>query len=491
LKRILKISARAWVLVWVLYSVLLPQHPARAEVFPYKGPQPRFVFLFIGDGMGLAQRAAAESYLAAIQGRDLEQVRLEMNRFPNQALTTTRAVDRFIGGSAAAATALATGFNTRIGYLALDPDHKPRATIAEMARDQGLKVGIVSTVSLDHATPAAFYAHESSRGMYHEIGHDLVQSRFDFLAGGGFLDPAGVRSSNPRGDVRDAARQAGYAIVRDKKSFTGLRPGRGRVIAMNHRLTERGAIPYLIDRTSDDLSLAEFTRKGIELLENPKGFFMMIEGGKIDWACHANDARTAIDEVLDFDLAVKVAVRFMEKHPHDTLIVVTGDHETGGMSLGSASTRTQTRFEILQGQAVSFKAFEEDVRGFRRMGTSFEDAMQLVRQRFGLDGFDLSETDRAELREAFQKSMDGEKHHSNGPDYLRYGECEPFCAMAVRVLNHQAGIGWTSYNHTGIPVVTSALGTGAGLFNGYYPNKDVAWKIMSIMGLKKASRPAR
>lgn len=155
------------VLVLFCFAALLALQPQdklwAANDYPQEA---KYIFFFIGDGMGIPQRAAASAYT----GKPLT-----VDTFPAKGVTTTAAFDRFITGSAAAATAMASGTKTKIGYVGLDPELRPVKTVAEMAKEQGKKVGIISSVSIDHATPAAFYAHVPSRSMYHEIGMELVK----------------------------------------------------------------------------------------------------------------------------------------------------------------------------------------------------------------------------------------------------------------------------------------------------------------------------
>ena len=459
---------------------------AEAKTALYQGQPAKYIFFFIGDGLGIPQRSAVEWYWADQKGDSPQSVELCMTEFPAQGMTTTHAANRFITGSAASATALATGYKTNINYIGVDPDFKPLKNIAEMAKEKGMRVGIVSTVSIDHATPAAFYAHVKTRKMYHEIDMALAESGFDFFAGGGLLDPQGKKSKSPLGDALEAAKKNGYTIVSNRQDFMALPKDAGKVLFWNKNLPDDQAMPYLIDRKMDeDVNLADITTKGIELLDNPKGFFMMIEGGKIDWACHANDARTAIDDTIDFDNAIKAALAFAEKHPGETLIVVTGDHECGGMTLGFAGTEYDTSFKTLQDQKISFQVFtDEYIPKFKAENISFEDAMKKVAALFGLKMESLDEHDIDALKAAYLRSRAGEIAERGREDYLMYGgSYDPFTVQITHLLNQKAGIAWTSYSHTGVPVATSAQGVGAEIFNGFYDNTDVAWKIMSVMGL--------
>ena len=469
------------VLAALLAACLAAPAPALAA------QQAKYVFLFIGDGMGIPQRTATEAFA----GR-----RMVMDSFPAQGMTTTYANDRFITGSAASATALACGQKTNINYIGVDPEYRPVKTLAEMAREKGWKVGVVSSVSIDHATPAAFYAHVKTRKMYHEIDVALAESGFDYFGGGGLKDPTGKKSKAPRGDALAMAEANGYRLVTDKGEFMALKPGK-KVLAWNDWLQDDQALPYDMDNRRQDISLAEFTQKGIELLDNPEGFFMMVEGGKIDWACHANDATAALKDTLAFDDAVKQAVAFAAKHPAETLIVVTGDHECGGLTLGFAGTKYESYYELLGKQTVSFQKFSDEVMGgFRKSCSgdcSFDKVEPLITEHFGLrfqgdvtsDPLVLESYQVTMLREAFARSMAGDKVTSKDPrTALLYGGYDPLTVTVTHLLNNKAGLAWTSYQHTGVPVSTSAMGVGAETFNGFYDNTDVALKIMDAMGVQ-------
>ncbi len=480
--------------------------------------QAKYVFLFIGDGMSTPQINVVEAYKALLAGKTalpgIEM--LNFTQFPAQGVTTTYSTESLITDSAAAATAVACGLKTYNAGVGVDPDGKAVPTIAEMAKKAGYKVGIVTTVSLDHATPAAFYAHAKSRKDYFEIGHQIPKSGFDYFAGGGFLDPEGkkAKGDGPKETVMDAISKAGYTIVRDRQGFEALKPGT-KAVVISPRLQDASAMPYSIDMQPGDLTLADLTAKGIEVLDNPKGFFMMIESGKVDWACHANDAAAAIHDMLAFEKAIDKALQFAAKHPKDTLIIVTGDHETGGMSIGFAGTKYSTYLQHLMHQNVSHVAFNEIFNKWRQANPNgtFEQAAALVTAHFGLKvptaeeladmakavedkdyakqikgkyTLHLKEYELADLKAAFARSMQGGKIQEGTRDYLLYGEYEPFTVTLSHILNAKSGIGWTSYAHTGVPVITTAYGANANLFHGYYDNTGIFSKLQQSMGLSKA-----
>ena len=455
---------------------------------------PKYVFLFIGDGMGIPQRTAANEYAGK---------KLLVDTFPYQGITTTHAADRFITGSAAAGTAMASGLKTKIGVVGMDPALKPVKTLAEMAKENGMKVGIVSSVSIDHATPASFYAHVPKRGQYYDIDVALAESGFDYFGGGTIKDPDNERGNATqfKGNAWELIRKNGYKVVRNRADFEKLSKSDGKVLATNEWIQNSGALPYQMDTSGKDISLTEFTQKGIELLDGEDGFFMMVEGGKIDWACHANDATAAIKDTIEFNSAVQKAYDFYNQHPDETLVVVTGDHECGGMTLGFAGTKYQTYFDVLKGQKISFRQFtDEIITAFQEKDVtpSFEDMKPHITDYFGLkfkgEGADpmvLANHEITRIIEAYQRSMSQDVEKSNDPrTYVMYGGYDPLSVTLTHILNQKGGIAWTSYKHTGVPVTTSAVGLNAETFQGMYDNTDIALKIMDIMGLGTTAKYA-
>ncbi|MDR2094881.1 MAG: alkaline phosphatase [Treponema sp.] len=451
--------------------------------------QAKYVFLFIGDGMAMAQISSTEVYTTARSSKDIGITKLGFTRFPVSGLTTTYDAGTFITDSASAITAIATGNKTLSGVLNMDPAKKQRfKTIAEYAHEAGMKVGVVSSVTLDHATPAGFFAKVPSRSNYYDIAVQMVKSGFEYFAGGGLLQPTGKNKDQI--DVIRMAKEEGYTYVNSREDFNALKPGAGKVLAVNATLQDSGSMPYELDRKSGDLSLADYTRKGIELLEdNPRGFFMSVEGGKIDWACHANDAGAAIHDVIAFDNAVKEALDFAQAHPEETLIIVTGDHETGGMTIGFAGTQYSTFFDKVALQKKSFIAFNNEVlipykKNTPRVQAKPADLIPAIRDAFGLDYNSLSDFQKEQLEFAFRRSMGDEIERPVAEDqYLLYGGYEPLTVKITQIMNQTAGIGWTSYAHTGVPVSTFAAGVHQELFSGYYDNTDIFRKLISAMNL--------
>ena len=468
----------------------------------YVGTAPKYVFVFIGDGMSYPQFYAAEAF----KGKTLSDPntvsisKLNFSSFPVAGSASTFDSSSICPDSASTATSIATGNKTLSGVINMDVTKTQKfKTIAEMAKEKGYKVGIVSSVSINHATPAAFYAHQPSRGNYYEIGVELAESNFDYFGGGGFLQPTG--SKGDQKSIFDIAKEKGYKLANTKKDILALSSRSGKVIATNPILDSEAALPYEIDRAADDLSLADFTRKGIDVLNNTKGFFMMVEGGKIDWTCHANDAATSIKDTIAFENAVGEAIEFYHKHPKETLIIVTADHETGGMTIGFAATGYSTFFEKLAYQTKSYDEFTKVVKnyaaGTAKDAAKLEDLLPAIKDSFGLivstdpdaanrPGMVLTSYEVKLLTDALAQSMISSKERKfTDAEKVMYGTYDPLTVTITHILNNKAGIGWTSYSHTGIPVPVFALGKGEDLFSGYYDNTDIFKKLYSIIKIKK------
>jgi alkaline phosphatase len=296
------------------------------EPEPPQRTQAGAVILLIGDGMGEAQRRAGRWSAVGRSGS------LSMDRMPTAGWSRTASADSPVTDSAAAATALASGVKTDNGRIGQDPAGNSLTSILERAQARGMAVGLVTTVQMAHATPAAFAAHVPDRNMMTEIARQMLAAEVDVLLGGGedeFL-PAGVNGCyaqpGERTDGRNLiaeAQAAGYTYVCNAADFATVATSTTRLLGLF--ADEEMAYPF-------SPPLADMTQKAIGILsQDPDGFFLMVEGGQIDWAGHANDAARVISDTLGFDQAVSAA-RAYAASAGNTLIVVTGDHETGGMS---------------------------------------------------------------------------------------------------------------------------------------------------------------
>ena len=273
------------------------------------------IILLIGDGMGLSQVSASQFYNKKTSN---------FERFPVIGLTKTSSTSDLITDSAAAATAFASGIKTYNGALGVNTDTLAVKTIVEEISKIGISTGIISTSSIVHATPAAFYTHTKKRSMYEDIAAQLVSSDIDFFAGGG------INYFNDRKDKRNLIlelEKKGFSINTEslpKNTKPVLNKKQGYLLAPN-------GMPKMLDGRGEFLTNA--TKLAIESLSsNEEGFFLMIEGAQIDWGGHDNDAAYLISELIDFDNTIGVALDFAKLNG-ETLVIVTADHETGGFTL--------------------------------------------------------------------------------------------------------------------------------------------------------------
>ena len=284
---------------------------------------PKYVFLFIGDGMSYPQFQAAADYLGSLADEDKNQAQpsvaydarggaeldgpkaLNFMSFPVVGSAVTYDACSFAPDSASTATSIATGRKTYSGMINVDITGAEQfETIAEkLHTQQGWKIGVISSVNLNHATPAAFYAHQASRNNYYEIGQELVSSGFEYFAGGGLKKVTG--SNNDQENLYDLAEAAGYKVTFTQDDAQAVTAADGKVILIDEHLADSDAMAYDMDRAEEEWALADYVAKGIEVLDNDTGFFMMCEGGKIDWACHANDAGATVNDTLALADAVQ------------------------------------------------------------------------------------------------------------------------------------------------------------------------------------------
>ena len=460
---------------------------------------PKYIFLFVGDGMSHVQINAAQVLRGNNTPGEVALKGLNFTQFPHVGVVTTHDSTSFCPDSASTATSLSSGVKTHSGVIGMEVDKTtPTVNIAEQLKAKGKKIGIISSVTINHATPAAFYAHVPSRNDYYGIAMQMANSGFDYFAGGTVKNATGT-AKEPKPDAFEVIKGKGYTVVNTPEAIRSLNASSGKVYAVSPRLQDDGAMPYTIDQTTADVTLAEFVRKGIDVLDNENGFFMMAESGKVDWACHANDAFSTITDVLGFEEAIQVAVDFANQHPDETLILVTGDHETGGMTIGYAATGYNTAFSILNRQKMSYVAFDERIGEMKAKNPklTMEDIVPVIKENFGLvmpndtdaekEGnapFVLTEFEYKRLADAFAETMKpSDKRTEDEVAALLYGGYDPLSVTLTHIINNKAGIGWTSYAHTGTPVPVFAMGAGSEAFAGSYDNTDVYKKLATVSGL--------
>ena len=321
----------------------LSAHEAEAKK---KDEKAKYVFLFIGDGMGSTHVAVAESYLSYLQGK-LGGAMLTMSQFPYYGTATSYSADANVTDSSAAGTAISCGVKTYNGGLGIDAEGNEARSMAYDLKDDGYQIGIISTVPINHATPGAFYASSSSRNDYYGISKQIAESGFEFFAGSGFIDFRG------KGDKEEATdiylEKNGYEVSYGIAEFKEEAAGKEKVVFCQESNKEESAGNYVSSgKIAEDATLGQMLQLGMEFFDDEEPFFFMCEGGKIDWTAHANKVMPMIMDILEFDEAIAVAYEFYKKHPKETLIVVTADHETGGISLGSGPDHVNWQMLIEQ-----------------------------------------------------------------------------------------------------------------------------------------------
>ncbi len=469
-----------------LYSVLciLYSLSASAEI--------KYIFYFIGDGMGTNQVLSAEMYRSAIQGEPLGRVQTLMTTFPYSGHASTYSKSNGITDSAAAGTCLATGSKTNNGTLGLDADGNRLTTIAEDLKAQGWGIGIMTTVAIDHATPAAFYAHVEKRSDYYKIGKQLCASGFDFFGGAGFHHPQGKHDDKSTNLYR-LAEQNGYTIVRSLEearqsiipSFSGEAAAHSinkliMVQPCDTGMNHGSNLPYAIDRKEGDLTLTQIVSTAIPFLNaRHERFFMMVEGGMIDYACHADDAATSIGETWDMNDAMQVAYDFYLAHPDETLILVTADHETGGLALGNSDYTLH--LDLLRNQKCSSgllsdrftKLFNENPK------PQWKDVKRLYRENLGFwDTVKISNDEEDDLKDLYEKACEGKAKDVKN----MYKSINALAEAGIALLNKKAHVGWTTRAHSAHAVPIFAIGPNAELFSGWHDNSDIVPLLKKALG---------
>jgi alkaline phosphatase len=398
------------------------------------------VILLIGDGMGI-NHVLLTSFI--------EERELHMMKAPYFGSATTYSANSNVTDSAAAGTSLSTGFKTNNGMISILPDGTIVPTIVEIAAKYGVKTGIVSTCRVTHATPASFYGHVEDRDYENELAEQLVNSPLDVVLGGGwrhFVPTGGSRTDGK--DLITFARAKGFDYITTKSEL------------MNYEgdkllgLFSSSHLDAVTERSGEQPLLPEMTEKALEVLsKDGDPFFLMVEGSQIDWEAHGNDVYGVWKETVEFDNAVKVALDFAEKHP-DTLIVVTADHETGGLGLSTGD------------YTINLEKIRNDYTRtadwlFYNHGDSIEELKSAMKRYCNVE---MTEED-VEL----YKRMSAESYYG-GPNSIG------------TILSNHVDVGWTTYDHSAAPVPVFAFGPGAEKFAGIYDLTQIPRMIGQLAG---------
>ena len=377
-----------------------------------ESPRAKYIFLMIGDGMGASHVAVAESYLSAKAGK-IGGEQLTMTQFPYYGTCTTHCLDKTITCSAASGTAIASGQKTLYSRLGCDADFNRLESMAFPLKEEGYKIGIMSSVPITHATPAAFYASTPDRGDGYGIMKQIPDSGFDFFGGSGFEDMFGKDGQQLGADKY--LEQHGYEVCFGPEEFLAAADTCERIVFCQQKSKAEDAKAYVSEEAdAEDITLAEMLQLAIDYLGDEEPFFIMCEGGDIDWESHSSYTMPMIEKVISFDNAIAVAYEFYKAHPEETLIVVTSDHETGGVAIGQGESWSNTFIDWIK------------------------------------------------IEEEWEK---------NKEKYLQDSK-------ANREFNEASHIGWTTSYHTGGPVPVFSIGKGAEKFMGRIDNTDIKGKIL-------------
>lgn len=377
-----------------------------------ESPRAKYIFLMIGDGMGASHVAVAESYLSAKAGK-IGGEQLTMTQFPYYGTCTTHCLDKTITCSAASGTAIASGQKTLYSRLGCDADFNRLESMAFPLKEEGYKIGIMSSVPITHATPAAFYASTPDRGDGYGIMKQIPDSGFDFFGGSGFEDMFGKDGQQLGADKY--LEQHGYEVCFGPEEFLAAADTCERIVFCQQKSKAEDAKAYVSEEAdAEDITLAEMLQLAIDYLGDEEPFFIMCEGGDIDWESHSSYTMPMIEKVISFDNAIAVAYEFYKVHPEETLIVVTADHETGGVAIGQGESWSNTFIDWIK------------------------------------------------IEEEWEK---------NKEKYLQDSK-------ANREFNEASHIGWTTSYHTGGAVPVFSIGKGAEKFMGRIDNADIKGKIL-------------
>ncbi len=440
-----------------------------------EGHKAKNVILLIGDGMGITQTYVAERYKKELENGHL----VLLTNFKTKGTMTTYSSSSEVTDSAASGTALFSGYKTNNGMINVKPDGSiPRKTLGEIAKEKGKSVGIVTTTRVTHATPASVYAHINNRDEENEIAEQLLKFEPDVVLGGGLRhfipkDENGSKRKDSK-NLIEMFKNKGYVVIYNKDELNNINPKNTKRLA---GLFSMSHMAYEVDRENIDKyknqpSIAEMTKKALEILsKNPNGFFLMVEGGRIDHACHAHDAKSEIMDTIAFDNAVKVALDFQKEHP-DTIIIVTADHETGGMSIGRG-TEYYSNISALKNIDASIEFMSKEI----LKNPSKENANNLIKTHWHTD---LSGDEKNLL---FKYSLTSKVNDSNllknYPRINHYVYCWAGFALS-KIESDRSRIGWTSFAHTAVPVPVYSKGPGEEVFGGFYDNTDISKKIEKI-----------
>jgi len=438
----------------LIVSLSLLQCSTSRDIFAQTiKPEVKNVILMIGDGMGVSQ---VYSGITANNG-----LYLEKSEFVG--FSKTYSASNYITDSAAGGTAISTGTKTRNGAIGVDAKGNEVKTILEYAAENGLSTGVIASCAITHATPASFVAHQQNRNMQEEIAVDFLNSDITLFIGGGkkyFAD------RSDKSNLLDDLKEKGFQVALDMETVKNTTSGKlAGLVADEHPSTypERGEF------------LPESLQAALNILDNnPEGFFLMVEGGRIDHACHAHDPAGSIHDTLAFDQAIDEAYSFYRKYPDETLIVVVADHETGGFGLGFGDNYFLKMDQLFKAKVTTADVLNEGVGKYDKDRKKFFD---FIATNLGLDNLSLDE--KIKIEQAMDL-IDGSQKDA----IATYAGYDSVAITVTHIMSERANMFWTTYAHSGTTVPLSAIGVGAEALGGFKDNTEVAKTLFSILEFK-------
>jgi len=444
--------------------------------------QAKYVFLFIGDGTGANIVNYTQFYKGALEGQTGVSPLLFSN-FPVCNVATTFEYTGNVTDSAASGTAISCGKKTSNGTLGLSPEGERYTSIAETAAKNGKKVGIMSSVDINHATPAAFYGHQKSRGNVDELIGDMIADGFDFLGGSSI-----ARTGNYKSDPFEDCKKAGYTVCRNNEDFKAGYEKAEKILFIPD---DAHAVQYAIDRQDkkpgESICISDFVGSAIQFFMKDKckeGFFIMCEGGRIDYLDHANDAAGAVREVIDFEQAIKIAYDFYLAHPKETAIIVTADHDTGGPGI-EVDPETIGNLQYQKHSASTMTALlKEKMQAKGKTPLTWEEVAAFLSEETGMwSKFPVSEKDEEYLKDVYNNTI-AVNEAGNVSDEYGYNHNAEIVVKAVNLNQRNCGLKYTTGGHTSAFVPVFYIGPKPEIFSVRMDNSFFYNKIAEIAKYK-------
>ena len=417
----------------IFFVALLVLAVSAAEV------RPKYLFLLIGDGMG---PNVVKFYRNQMKATSFDKLGEPIPTGTNNVFGKTT-------DSAASGSALACGNKTYNGSMAMDKNKRPMTSLAKILKKRGMKIGIISSVAINDATPGTHYVNRNSRQDAAGSFADLKASNFDFFGVSSFKKPGNMHTKDMVAELKNS----GFNVQQGANGLAALKQGGKNIFYGNTRF---GGKP----------SLAAVTEKAIELLDNPNGFFMMVEGGAIDGGNHCNSVRDMMQEMIAFDEMIASVLKFAEKHPAETLVVVTADHDTGGIMIDG-----KVPVGFWKKQTSGYGSMDSTAKKMLKAKASKAEIVAYVCKTVGIA--DLTAEEQKRVDAAADRFIAGKKTEKGS----MYGKYNPLVIEVMRVRDARNNFHYTTFSHTPVKVKTFVVGNGKQLFVEPQENSDIPRRI--------------